>query len=155
MFELIVALVVIGALLIFIEIFIPGMIAGVGGALCLIAALALTYSRYGIDQGNTMLSGVLVVSMILFFWWMRAFPHTRLGRRWMLHEEVPPPTTQLKNAVAAGSAGRALTPLRPAGTALIEDRRIDVIAESKIIEAGANIRVVRVEGGKVVVREAE
>jgi membrane-bound ClpP family serine protease len=154
MFELIAALTVIGALLIFLELFVPGMIAGVCGALALIAALALTYSRYGIDQGNTMLSVVLVASILLFFWWMRAFPNTRFARRWMLNEDVPPPADQEKFAALAGSSGRALTTLRPAGTALIDDRRVDVVAESEVIEAGANIRVVRVEGAKVVVRQS-
>ena len=153
MFELIVALTVIGALLLFLELFVPGMIAGICGALCVIAALALTYSRYGVDQGNTMLSVVLVLAIILFFWWMRAFPNTRFARRWMLQEDVPPPKDHEKYAALAGSSGRALTTLRPAGTAMIGERRVDVVAESEIIEAGASIRVVRVEGAKVVVRQ--
>jgi membrane-bound serine protease (ClpP class) len=152
MFELIVSLTIIGALLVFIEMFVPGMVAGVCGGLALFAALALTYAQYGIDRGNTMLAVVLGLAMVLFLWWMRAFPNTRWARRWMLDEEVPDAPEQFRHAGLEGSSGRALTTLRPAGTALIDNRRVDVIAESSIIEAGAAIRVVRVEGPKVVVR---
>jgi membrane-bound serine protease (ClpP class) len=51
-----------------------------------------------------------------------------------------------------GHSGTALTVLRPAGTAKIEGRRVDVIAEGNFIEAGAPITVVRVEGNRVTVR---
>lgn len=153
MFELIVALTIIGALLVFLELFVPGMVAGICGALALLAALGLTYGHYGIDYGNRMLVGVLAASIALFIWWMRAFPRTRLAQRWMLKEAVPDAPEQNRHAGLEGSVGRALTTLRPAGTALINERRIDVVAESAIIAADAAIRVVRVEGPKVIVRE--
>jgi membrane-bound serine protease (ClpP class) len=151
-FELIVALLVVGALLLFIELFVPGMIAGVIGGLALLGALALTYSHYGVDQGNVVLGVVLAVGMIALAVWMHAFPRTRLAQRWMLKTAVPEAPERSMNDGLTGCSGRAVTTLRPAGIALIENRRIDVVAESAVIEAGAAIHVVRVEGPKVVVR---
>ena len=153
MFEIIVALTIIGALLVFIEMFVPGMVAGVCGGLALLGALGLTYGQYGVEQGNILLAVFLGLAVALFLWWMRAFPNTRWARRWMLHAAVPDAPEQFRHIGMEGSSGRALTTLRPAGTALIGDRRVDVIAESAIIEVGAAIRVVRVEGPKVVVRQ--
>jgi membrane-bound serine protease (ClpP class) len=48
--------------------------------------------------------------------------------------------------------GSALTNLRPAGTAIINDRRVDVVTEGAMIERGTPVKVVAVEGMRVVVR---
>jgi membrane-bound serine protease (ClpP class) len=52
-----------------------------------------------------------------------------------------------------GLEGYALTALRPAGTAVLEDERIDVVSEGGFIQKGARIRVVKAEGSRIVVRE--
>jgi membrane-bound serine protease (ClpP class) len=49
--------------------------------------------------------------------------------------------------------GTALTPLRPAGTAVIDGKRVDVVTEGQMIERGTPVRVIAVEGMRVVVRE--
>ncbi|TEB13790.1 NfeD family protein [Pelotomaculum propionicicum] len=53
----------------------------------------------------------------------------------------------------AGKEGIALTPLRPAGSAEVEGRRLDVVTEGEFIRAGTRVRVVKVEGTRVVVKE--
>ena len=55
--------------------------------------------------------------------------------------------------VAVGDAGKAVTTLRPAGKARINGRRVDVIAQGTVIEGEAEIEVIEVSGGRVVVRE--
>ena len=50
-----------------------------------------------------------------------------------------------------GKEGIAFTTLRPGGTVEIDGRRIDVVAESEFITKGSKIKVLRVEGIKVVV----
>jgi membrane-bound serine protease (ClpP class) len=49
--------------------------------------------------------------------------------------------------------GTALTQLRPSGTANINGQRVDVVTEGDLIERGAKIKVVAVEGARIVVRE--
>ncbi|MCC7138426.1 MAG: hypothetical protein IT460_08390 [Planctomycetes bacterium] len=53
---------------------------------------------------------------------------------------------------AAGDAGVAATPLRPAGRATIDGRSVDVTSDGGFVDAGTPLRVVRVEGARVVVR---
>jgi membrane-bound serine protease (ClpP class) len=53
-----------------------------------------------------------------------------------------------------GFAGAAITTLRPAGMAQIGSDRYDVITEGEYIRAGEPLKVVRVEGRKIVVRKA-
>ena len=49
--------------------------------------------------------------------------------------------------------GIAFTQLRPSGTALIGDRRVDVVSEGGLIEKGTPIKVVAIEGTRIVVRK--
>ena len=51
-----------------------------------------------------------------------------------------------------GREGSAITDLRPSGTALIGDERVDVVSESEWIPAGTPVRVVSAEGYRHVVR---
>ncbi|MEE8147707.1 MAG: NfeD family protein, partial [Longimicrobiales bacterium] len=51
-----------------------------------------------------------------------------------------------------GSEGVAITDLRPSGTGLFQDERLDVVSESEWIEEGTPIRVVSSEGYRHVVR---
>jgi membrane-bound serine protease (ClpP class) len=46
----------------------------------------------------------------------------------------------------------ALTDLRPAGTGLFGDERVDVVADSEFISEGEPIRVLSAEGYRCVVR---
>ena len=51
-----------------------------------------------------------------------------------------------------GKDGTAITDLRPAGTALIGDERIDVVSESEWISAGTPVKVLSAEGYRHIVR---
>jgi membrane-bound serine protease (ClpP class) len=51
-----------------------------------------------------------------------------------------------------GREGEALTDLRPAGTILIGEERVDAVSESEWIEEGTKVRVVSSEGYRLVVR---
>ena len=51
-----------------------------------------------------------------------------------------------------GKHGTAITDLRPAGTALVGDERIDVVSESEWISAGTPVKVLSAEGYRHIVR---
>jgi membrane-bound serine protease (ClpP class) len=51
-----------------------------------------------------------------------------------------------------GKAGTAITDLRPSGTALFDDERVDVVSESEWITEGTQVKVVSAEGYRLVVR---
>ena len=52
-----------------------------------------------------------------------------------------------------GKTGKTVTDLRPAGTAWIEGRPVDVVAEGVFLKKGETVRVIAVEGMRVVVRQ--
>ena len=51
-----------------------------------------------------------------------------------------------------GKHGTAITDLRPAGTALVGDERIDVVSESEWISAGTPVKILSAEGYRHIVR---
>ncbi|MBN2211292.1 MAG: hypothetical protein JW709_07835 [Sedimentisphaerales bacterium] len=57
--------------------------------------------------------------------------------------------------VKTGQRGKALSQLRPAGRAMINGRRVDVVTQGSMIEADVEIIVVAVEGNRVVVKPVE
>lgn len=152
MSNVIIALAVTGLLLVVVEMFIPGMIVGASGALALVAAIVLSYLNYGARVGTTMVIATGFVSIALFLWWMGYFPRSYFGRKITLAAHSAGAVTGSNLPVLVGSEGKALTMLRPSGVALIERRRVDVVSEGPAIEAEQPVRVLRVEGTKVVVR---
>jgi len=52
-----------------------------------------------------------------------------------------------------GREGITVTPLRPSGTVKLDDERLDVVAEGSFIENNTKVKVVKVEGSRIVVRE--
>jgi membrane-bound serine protease (ClpP class) len=60
-------------------------------------------------------------------------------------------TAELARKPKIGARGVALTPLRPSGTAVINDQRYDVVTEGVMVERDAAVEVVDVEGNVVTV----
>ena len=52
-----------------------------------------------------------------------------------------------------GKKGKVIAPLRPAGTALIDGERVDVVSFGDYIDKDAEIEVVKIEGSKLLVKE--
>lgn len=152
--EIILALALVGFLLMAAEVFVPGLVLGSLGGLALLAAVVLGYTNYGALTGSLIFAGLVVVTLTGFIIWMFSFPQTGIGRRLTLQssltsgESRPPSASDL-----SGREGVALTPLRPGGTARIDGRKVDVVAESHFIPAGEAVTVLRVEGMRVVVRQ--
>ncbi|HEV3029325.1 MAG TPA: NfeD family protein [Planctomycetota bacterium] len=51
-----------------------------------------------------------------------------------------------------GKEGQAQTILRPAGIALIEGKKVDVVTAGENVEKGSRVKVTKVEGNRIVVR---
>jgi membrane-bound serine protease (ClpP class) len=52
-----------------------------------------------------------------------------------------------------GKTGVAITTLRPSGTALVEDKRIDVVTVGDFIEKDTEIVIIRIDGNRIVVKK--
>ena len=54
-----------------------------------------------------------------------------------------------------GKTGRTVSPLRPSGVAVFDGRRIDVITEGLMVDAGQWVKCIEVRANKVIVRPAD
>jgi membrane-bound ClpP family serine protease len=148
---LIIVLLAVGAILMFLEVFLPGLVAGTLGFLCWVAAVILSYRDFGLQTGNLMLGGVLAGLVIGVFCWLKFFPESRIAGLFISRRTVG--ELGVTRPELLHRTGVAITQLRPSGTAFINGKRVDVVTEGGLIDQGASLKVVAVEGLRVVVRE--
>ncbi len=134
-----------------LETILPGMIAGIIGFLCLVAAVVLGYQEFGFRTGNLILGGVLVGLGMGVFCWRKSFPEGRIASLFISRGAVGGPGMAKPDLLHR--TGVAITQLRPSGAAFINGKRVDVITEGALIDRGASLKVVAVEGMRIVVRE--
>lgn len=147
---LIITLLIVGAVLLFLETLLPGLVAGTVGFVCLIAAVVLAYRDLGFQTGNIIL-GVVVGGLIFGVWcWLKFFPESRIARKFVSQGAVGELGVEKPELLHV--TGTTLTALRPSGVANLAGQRVDVVAETGFIERGATVKVVAVEGSRVVVR---
>ena len=85
---------------------------------------------------------------------IKYFPKTATGKKMILAVAQTGGGAQPKQAGDwIGREGVAQTPLRPAGAALIDGQRLDVVAESGMIESGSRIKIMAVNENRLVVRK--
>lgn len=148
---------VAGILLIFLEFFLPGAVAGTLG----VAALILSLFIAGEDalQIGVSIFIAIMISIFVFFMMIKIF-----GRKLVLFNKMVLFDTARKEdgyvsninrTDLLGKVGTALTILRPAGTIIIHNERIDVVSEGDFIEQNAKVKVIKVEGARIVVREVK
>ncbi len=156
---LVIALLLTSLILLFLEIaVIPGFgICGISGIVLLLVALGLAYYKLSSTMAivATVVAVVGVMILIAFMIWV--FPHTGLGRRFVLTETAPVDENEDKNSFSRflGAEGVATSYLRPSGIAKIADERVDVITEGDFVEKGTKIKVIKVSGNRVTVAPIE
>ncbi|MFB3786461.1 MAG: nodulation protein NfeD [bacterium] len=167
----------LGILLLAIELFlIPGFgLTGLLGLVCVFASVVLTLMNQPVHSPHfaptfnwnnltralfiavmTMTAGITLAMAVPF-----VFPfagRTRFGSWMFLHskedrergfQSAPAGLEQL-----AGQIGIARSTLRPAGIAEIEGQRVDVVSEGGYVKLNTPVRVIKVEGRRVVVKPA-
>ena len=151
--ELYLILLLAGLVLLAVEIFVPGGVIGGFGAVAILGALVTGFFAFGTQGGLVSALCILVFGTIALMLWMRVFPGTAVGRQISLPADGKLNKAATDEAKALlGKEGVAHSELRPAGIALIDGRRVDVVADASYIQRGARIVVAEVEGNRIVVR---
>jgi len=151
---LLVVLLIAGSLMIGAEIFAPGAVLGTLGAASLIAAIVVAFQ---ISQTLGFYVGIGVVALVgaTVALWIKFFPRSSIGRQMTLSQDGSAFKAADGRHDLEGKEGLTASDLRPAGFAIIDGKRLDVIAEGKLIAAGERIKVVKVAGSRIVVRKIE
>lgn len=144
---------VAGIALLLAEVFLPGMVAGVLGVVCLLGAAAVGFAEFGPKIGGLILVAELLAGAVLTILWMRYFPKTPLGKKYILDPSTASHAPS-ESQKWVGHEGIALMDLRPSGAARLNGEKLDVITTGDHVESGARVKVVRVDGASIFVRRA-
>lgn len=141
-----------GILLLAFEVFVPGAILGILGAIALFAGVVIAFVTYGVSGGLAAAAiAVALIGLMLFIEFV-VLPRTKWGRRMFLetaitaNSQTAPSETDL-----VGRAAKALTPLVPSGFVEVDARRYDAFCRSGPVAKGDPLRVVAVESFRIIV----
>ncbi|MDC3413346.1 nodulation protein NfeD [Aquibacillus sp. 3ASR75-11] len=152
-----IVLLVLGIGLIVAELFIPGGFVGIAGVGAIVASLFMSTN----DAGNMAMSiGIAVLASILVS--VILFKSMGMEKGFFRHFILKDATTTELGYVTSkdrqdlmGMEGIAATTLRPSGTGIINEERLDIVSEGNYIDKDARIKVVKTEGSRIVVRQVK
>jgi membrane-bound ClpP family serine protease len=146
----IVILILFGITLIVLEVLLlPGLIAGILGAIFLLMGIAWTWQIYGSAPAfyTAIAAGVLLgISLVLSL-------RSGIWGRFSLKDKLEGKMNQIDpEKVKAGDRGAAISSLRPMGTVRVNGERYEAQSESVLIPPNYPVEVVRIDGYKLIVK---
>lgn len=151
----ILALFVLGSVLIFFEIFLPGGILGVAGGLAMMAGAVLAFMDFGSSGGILAVFagiGLLLASLIIEF---KFLPKTSLGKRLFLSKSdsgsTQPP---IAGKDVVGRECRAETTLAPTGVVLLDGKRYEAFSQGGFVERGTPLTIKGMDNFRLIVTKS-
>lgn len=151
-----VGLFIAGVILLLIEIFlIPGFgLTGISGIILIFISIFFTLG--GGTRALYSIGIVAAILLILFIILLVLFPKLPIWNKLGLKESLKTEKgftaySQLEELI--GKEGIVLTTLRPSGTIEIEGKRYDAISLGEFIEKNSKVKVIKIEGGKIIVEK--
>ena len=151
----IILLFIAGITFIFIEIFVPGGIFGLSGALAICGSIFMCFKNYP-SIAFYVLILELVSAGIAIILALKFLPKTKFGKYVILSKKEG----KNEGFVSHDSLrdirdkqGVALTLLRPAGKAKINGKKFDVVTEGGYVQKNEKVKVVMIKGKEIVVRK--
>jgi membrane-bound serine protease (ClpP class) len=151
---LLIILQLVGAVVIIAEIILPS-----GGILSVVALSVFTYSLYiafsdiSKTVGFAFVAGDLVLIPVLVIVGLKQLARSPVTLRKTLSRKEGVSSQSPDLARFIDMQGTAVTNLRPAGMAVIDGKRVDVVARGEYIEKDASIMVIAVTGNQIIVRK--
>lgn len=150
MFPWIVVLAVLGLVMLFAEILMPGFgLFGILGSVSLLGSLVLTYRLYGIVTFMIMLTALVVIFFVMLY----------IAKKSGLYNKVVLKDRQeakdFDESVLQGLLGQVgvtQSTLRPFGVAEFDGKLFDVCSQGDFIDRGEKVQVVQITGKIVTVK---
>lgn len=150
-------LLIIGLGLLILEFFVPGGVAGILGIAAVLGSILLA----GGDLQTTAIA--ILIAMIAATSGMVILVKFFGKRLQLFNRIILSDSTDTKSGYVStanrpeliGQMAVTATELRPSGTIVFGDERIDAVSEGRYIGRGKNVKIIKVEGSRIVVRELE
>ena len=146
----------VGVVVIIAEIILPS-----GGILSIVALGVFGYSLFIVFNEISMIIGfsfvaadlILIPVLVIVGLKLLARSPVTLRKTLSRKEGVSSQSSELESYV--GRQGNAVTDLRPAGIAVINDKRVDVVTRGEYLEKDSAIIVSAVTGNQIIVRKKD
>ena len=146
----------VGVVVIIAEIILPS-----GGILSIAALGVFGYSLFIVFNETSMTIGfsfvaadlILIPVLVIVGLKLLARSPVTLRKTLSRKEGVSSQSSELESYV--GTQGNAITDLRPAGIAVINDKRVDVVTRGEYLEKDSAIIVSAVTGNQIIVRKKD
>ena len=149
--------VLVGIGLLVVEAFIPGFgVAGISGIVFEAVAVAMVYQTAGpMAAAVTLLAALTVIAIVLSIS-LRSAAKGKISQSDMILRSTERPedgyVANEDMKVFLGRTGTVITTLRPTGMAEFDGVRLNVMSSGEFIEAGTQVRIEKVDGGRILVR---
>ena len=144
-----------GFVLVGTEMVLPGFgVPGIAGGICLVAGIFMTADS--IEAGLTITVIVVVLLAVMFTVILALFHMKKIKPPIVLEEELKAEKGYLSASdleYLVGKEGVASTDLRPAGKCNIDGVEFDVRSEGKYVANGRNVRIIRIQGNTLIIKE--
>jgi membrane-bound ClpP family serine protease len=151
----VVILFILGIGLLVAEVCLPGAVAGILGALAMLAGCVVAFQQFGFSGGMTAVALAVVVLGLTLYLELVWLPKSRFGRAMVVTSTIDA-TSQAPLADAAqvvGKEAEAVTPLAPSGFVLIEGRRYEAFCRSGHAGIGVKLRVIGLDNFRLIVTQ--
>jgi membrane-bound ClpP family serine protease len=144
-----------GFILMILEMLHPGFgMFGITGGILL--ALGVAFTAHTLVEAFNMAMLILAILVVMFIFFLRSFSKGKLNKTIVLQNSQKRDSGYIGTEDFNGFLGKegiTATVLRPSGTADFDGSKIDVVSESEFIPQGIKVKVIKVEGRRIVVRE--
>ncbi len=147
----------LGLILMVIEIYVPGFgIWGIAGITCFIIGIIVTADT--LIEALILMMILLAIVGIIFSILLHSISKGKLPKNMVLSTSMKKEdgyigTNDMKYFL--NKQGVALTTLRPVGTVDFDGVKLDVVSEGEFIPKGIQVKVIKVEGRRIVVRRLQ
>lgn len=150
-----VVLFVIGLILLVSELFIPSFgILGILGTAAIVAGI--TMGAHDTGDALRTLGFSVMIALVIIAAFVYIFRKRGVWNRFILRDALTAEQGFVPNDPRESWIGRegvTQSELRPSGIADIEGERLDVITSGEFVERGRHVRIVEVDGTRIVVQE--
>jgi len=150
--ELILVLCIVGLGLVAAEILLPGGILGLLGLFSIAIGVFISFNSNGFWPGLITLVTVLLVGLAIVMFMFKKLPEMKMSKGLCLDKALDDKDElSFTMAVQVGDEGVALHLLRPSGTVDFSGARVDVVTSGSPIEANERVKIISIQGARVVV----
>lgn len=146
----------VGVMLLAGEVFVPGAVLGIIGALFMAAGCVVSFMVLGAGGGTIATAVALGLLALMLYVELVWLPSTKFGRK-LIVESTVDATSQAplaEKGKVIGKTAEAITALVPSGYVMVEGKRYEAFSQSGHAAKGALLRVIGLDNFRLIVTKS-